>query len=215
MRLQRASGVQRRSSGKDEQPPPEPSGPTASPAKKVKPGVSSGTSGGNGSPDMNPNDSGDRMDPNLRRLLVLLVEFGGIYGTIAVVVGAIAGVDPFGGLHWDQNDALLGLKLFAPIMLLDAVMLLPEYASRAEAQKLLGLAAGGAGGDAGVQPEGSTSVRLFSASAELEQKAAAQRAGGKVAGPEDGSDQAGAQLKLAVLVLQVRVPDRTAATTEA
>jgi hypothetical protein len=36
----------------------------------------------------------------LKGLLALLVEFGGTFGTAAVVLGYLTHVDPFGGFHW-------------------------------------------------------------------------------------------------------------------
>ena len=36
----------------------------------------------------------------LKGLLALLVEFGGTFGTAAVVIGYFSHIDPFGGFHW-------------------------------------------------------------------------------------------------------------------
>ena len=42
-----------------------------------------------------PFDSGE-----LKKLLLLLVEFGGTFGTAAVVLGFFLKIDPFGEFHW-------------------------------------------------------------------------------------------------------------------
>ena len=39
-------------------------------------------------------------------------------------------IDPFGSFHWDAADALLGVKLFVPLLLLDALIMLPDYSAR-------------------------------------------------------------------------------------
>jgi len=39
-------------------------------------------------------------------------------------------IDPFGGFHWSAADALLGVKLYAPILLCDALVMLPDYSAR-------------------------------------------------------------------------------------
>ena len=36
----------------------------------------------------------------LKGLLALLVEFGGTFGTAAVIIGYFTHIDPFGGFHW-------------------------------------------------------------------------------------------------------------------
>jgi hypothetical protein len=36
-------------------------------------------------------------------------------------------VDPFGNVHWSSADVLLGLATFAPLLVLDALLMLPDY----------------------------------------------------------------------------------------
>ncbi|KXZ43746.1 hypothetical protein GPECTOR_81g195 [Gonium pectorale] len=68
----------------------------------------------------------------LRYWILLLTEYGGIYGTAAVVLGALCHVDALGGLHWDQGDVALGLGLMAPVLLFDALVGLPDWSTRGE-----------------------------------------------------------------------------------
>lgn len=177
---------------------------------------------GGGKPSGN-DDSGDPqppspppLSPSLRRFVALLVEFGGVYGTIAVAVAAATGIDAFGNFHWDADHAQLGLALFTPIMLLDAAMLLPDYATTGagadKASRLNGpgdaAAAGSAPGAADdTAPPGATTVRLFTAKQELEeaQKVAdsAADAGSSSSGRGTGTSF-GASLQLALEALQVR-----------
>eukprot|EP00877_Chromochloris_zofingiensis_P005819 jgi/Chrzof1/15238/Cz09g32170.t1 len=60
-------------------------------------------------------------------MIAFLTEYGGVFGTAAVVTGWVTHVDPFGGLHWDLHDVLTGLKLFLPLMVFDALVMLPDY----------------------------------------------------------------------------------------
>eukprot|EP00198_Chlamydomonas_reinhardtii_P004319 XP_001693655.1 predicted protein [Chlamydomonas reinhardtii] len=61
-------------------------------------------------------------------------EYGGIYGTAAVVLGAITGVPAFGpgGVRWEAGDVGLGLALMAPALALDALVGLPDWSTRRE-----------------------------------------------------------------------------------
>lgn len=68
----------------------------------------------------------------LQRLLLLLTNYGGIYGTAAVVIAWFTNTDPFGSLHWDLNNVLFGLKVFVPLLVLDAVLMLPDYSLNPE-----------------------------------------------------------------------------------
>lgn len=36
-------------------------------------------------------------------------------------------IEPFGNLHWSSADVLLGLATFAPLLALDALLMLPDY----------------------------------------------------------------------------------------
>jgi hypothetical protein len=62
-----------------------------------------------------------------------------VYGTIACLVAYFTHLDPFGNLHWDTQDVLLGLQLFAPLLVLDALLMLPDYSlEQDEAKAVLG-----------------------------------------------------------------------------
>lgn len=63
----------------------------------------------------------------LQRFLALLVNLGGIKGTLAVVGAAALHLDPFGGFRWDGADVALGLALASPILILDAALMVPAW----------------------------------------------------------------------------------------
>ena len=67
------------------------------------------------------------LPPQIARLVSLLTEFGGIYGTVAVALAYFTHIDPFGNFHYDPNDILLALKMFIPIYIMDAIVMLPDY----------------------------------------------------------------------------------------
>jgi len=87
----------------------------------------SSSQGSKGGPEDPQPPSGPNLPPQLQQLLALLTEFGGKYGTAAVVVAWLTHIDPFGGLHWDAADVQLGLLTFLPLMLFDAALMLPDY----------------------------------------------------------------------------------------
>jgi hypothetical protein len=45
-----------------------------------------------------------------------------------VAIAWFTHIDPFGNLHWSSADVLLGLATFAPLLALDALLMLPDYA---------------------------------------------------------------------------------------
>ncbi|KAG2439801.1 hypothetical protein HYH02_010436 [Chlamydomonas schloesseri] len=103
------------------------SGPGGSPAGPGGPG---GPGGSGSSP---PGGGVDGL--RLRYWLVLLVEYGGIYGTAAVVLSALTGVPAFGpgGVRWEAwGDVGLGLAIMAPALALDALVGLPDWSTRRE-----------------------------------------------------------------------------------
>ncbi|GBF89787.1 hypothetical protein Rsub_02957 [Raphidocelis subcapitata] len=92
-----------------------------------------GGGGGGGSGDGDaPSGGPPELPPQLRRLLVLLVEYGGVYGTAASLLGYFLHIDPFGNFHAAADDALLGLRLYAPLLLFDALVMVPDYAPKEE-----------------------------------------------------------------------------------
>lgn len=70
-------------------------------------------------------------NPELVTFLKTLVLFPGITGTAAVTAAFFlpGHIDPFGHLHWSANDAWLGIQLSLPVMLLDALLMLPDYSA--------------------------------------------------------------------------------------
>eukprot|EP00879_Flechtneria_rotunda_P006254 GHRR01006573.1.p1 GENE.GHRR01006573.1~~GHRR01006573.1.p1 ORF type:complete len:720 (+),score=349.27 GHRR01006573.1:621-2780(+) len=72
------------------------------------------------------------LPPRLQYLLLLLTQFGGVYGTAAVVVAWFTQIDPFGGLCWNADHILYGLQTFLPLLVLDALLMLPDYSIRPE-----------------------------------------------------------------------------------
>ncbi|KIY91981.1 hypothetical protein MNEG_15982, partial [Monoraphidium neglectum] len=97
-----------------EAPPTKPPAPQPGP-RPAKPERGS-AGGGPEEPPPQP-----ELPPQLRRLVALLVEYGGVYGTAACLFGFFLKIDPFGGFHWEPQDALLGVKLFAPLLVFDAL----------------------------------------------------------------------------------------------
>ncbi len=63
----------------------------------------------------------------LQRFAALLVQLGGVKGTLAVAGAFALHLDPFGSFHVSWPDALVALSLAAPIMLADAALMLPEW----------------------------------------------------------------------------------------
>ena len=61
------------------------------------------------------------------RCLLPAARYPALYGTVAVAAGYFLHLDPLGGLHWNSHDALLGLKCAVPILIMDAVLMLPDY----------------------------------------------------------------------------------------
>ncbi|KAG2424027.1 hypothetical protein HXX76_014851 [Chlamydomonas incerta] len=120
--------------------------PAAKPASSARGGPSgSGPPGGsspNGAgPGPGPGGPGGSSPPGggvdglrLRYWLVLLVEYGGLYGTAAVVLSALTGLPAFGpgGVRWEAGDVALGLGLMAPALALDALVGLPDWSTRRE-----------------------------------------------------------------------------------
>ncbi|GLC37128.1 hypothetical protein PLESTB_000983200 [Pleodorina starrii] len=113
----------------DRTPASSPS-PSAGPSRSPTPGPGPGP-GPNSQPPNTPNGDGG-LSTRLRSWILLLAEYGGIYGTAAVLIAALTRVDAFGGLHWDFADVALGLGLMAPAMAFDAVVGLPDWATRQE-----------------------------------------------------------------------------------
>ncbi len=54
---------------------------------------------------------------------------GGAVGSVALLLGIALNVDPFGNLHWDARDALIGLACVTPSLLVDAIIMVPDYSA--------------------------------------------------------------------------------------
>jgi hypothetical protein len=83
-------------------------------------------------PDTPPKTLLDKILSNkeLGTLFISIVTVPAITGTAAVTASFFlpGKIDPLGGLHLNLNDALTGLKFAIPVMLLDAAIMLPNYA---------------------------------------------------------------------------------------
>lgn len=83
-------------------------------------------------PDTPPKTLLDKILSNkeLGTLFISIVTVPAITGTAAVTASFFlpGKIDPLGGLHLNLNDALTGLKYAIPVMLLDAAIMLPNYA---------------------------------------------------------------------------------------
>lgn len=50
-------------------------------------------------------------------------------GSVALLLGIALNVDPFGNLHWDARDALIGLACVIPSLVADAIIMVPDYSA--------------------------------------------------------------------------------------
>ncbi|GIL84170.1 hypothetical protein Vretifemale_12867, partial [Volvox reticuliferus] len=110
------------SQSSDPTPGPGPRRPTA-PQPSGPGGPGGGPNGGGG---------GGTVSSQLRYWILLLAQYGGLYGTAAVLIAALAHIDAFGGMHWDVADVSLGLGLMIPVLVFDAVVGLPDWTTRQE-----------------------------------------------------------------------------------
>ena len=74
-----------------------------------------------------PQESGLSLE--LRLLLALLVENGGVTGSVAVALGFLFNVDPFGSFSLNTSDIWTGILFVLPLVILDAAYQLPDYSS--------------------------------------------------------------------------------------
>jgi hypothetical protein len=70
-----------------------------------------------------------QLTTELRLLLALLVENGGVTGTAAVAIAILTGVDPFGSFSLNLQDIQMGMLYALPLILLDSIYQLPDYSS--------------------------------------------------------------------------------------
>lgn len=80
-------------------------------------------------PDEEPPEESETSSLELRLLLALLVENGGITGSVAVALGFFCKVDPFGAFAFSSTDIGIGILFALPLILLDALYQLPDYSS--------------------------------------------------------------------------------------
>ena len=66
-------------------------------------------------------------DADPLELLNLLVVTGGVKGSLAVVLGYFAGINALGTIHPDLASSAHGLLFAAPVALLDALVMAPEW----------------------------------------------------------------------------------------
>lgn len=85
-----------------------------------------------------PDDKGtkDSMDPELKLLIDLIVEYPATRGTIAAVLGYLVHVNPLSSLHWSQYDITLGLLFALPIFFWDALIMVPNWDAPKEEKKM-------------------------------------------------------------------------------
>eukprot|EP00890_Picochlorum_soloecismus_P000455 jgi/Picsp_1/140/NSC_00140-R1_protein len=63
-----------------------------------------------------------------RQLLIdLIVQYPATRGTIAVLLGYLANIEPLGSFQWDRYDALLGILFALPIIAIDALIMVPDW----------------------------------------------------------------------------------------
>lgn len=82
--------------------------------------------------DKDPNS----MDPELKLLIDLIVEYPATRGTIAAVLGYVVHINPFSTLHWDQHDVTLGLLFALPIFFWDALIMIPNWDAPKKEKKM-------------------------------------------------------------------------------
>ncbi len=99
--------------------PAEP--PSSAPAKRA-PRTGGGGGDGNGDEEPPPGPS-----LGVLRMAAVLTQYAGIPGTLAVLAGYFLHVDAFGGLFngATMDDVLTGLRIFAPLLVLDGLLMLP------------------------------------------------------------------------------------------
>ena len=72
-------------------------------------------------------DDETESDANLLELLNLLVLTGGVKGSLAVVLGYFAGINALGLIHPDVASTAHGLAFAAPVLFLDALVMVPRW----------------------------------------------------------------------------------------
>jgi hypothetical protein len=65
----------------------------------------------------------------MEQSLASLLAFSGLTGTVAVVAGALAHVNPFHTFSFAAHDIQIGMQFMLPVFLANAVLLLPQYSS--------------------------------------------------------------------------------------
>ena len=78
-----------------------------------------------GAQDTKDDPAASEADP--LELLSLLVATGGVKGTLAVVLGYLAGINALGTIHPDLASTAHGFAFAAPVALLDALVMAPRW----------------------------------------------------------------------------------------
>lgn len=76
------------------------------------------------------------MDPELKLLIDLIVEYPATRGTIAAVLGYLVHINPLSTLHWNQDDVVLGMLFALPVFLWDALIMIPNWDAPKEEKKM-------------------------------------------------------------------------------
>lgn len=67
------------------------------------------------------------MNPELKLLVDLIVEYPATRGTIAAVLGYLVHINPLDTLHWSRHDFYWGILLALPVLAWDALIMLPNW----------------------------------------------------------------------------------------
>lgn len=97
-------------------------GPDPGEDEKKKPSSSSSSS----SPETEES-SLPEMNPELKLLVDLIVEYPATRGTIAAVLGYLVHINPLDTLHWSRHDFYWGILLALPVLAWDALIMLPNW----------------------------------------------------------------------------------------
>ena len=78
----------------------------------------------NGNDELENDEQGN---PELKLLIDLIVEYPATRGTLAVLFGYLAHINPLQTLHWSQDDVLLGVLCALPVVFWDCLIMVPNW----------------------------------------------------------------------------------------
>ncbi|GMH38700.1 hypothetical protein BSKO_06584 [Bryopsis sp. KO-2023] len=93
---------------------------------------------GEGDPDNE--GKGTKKDKDLEKFLMYTGTYGGVSGTAAIVLGYLLGIDPFGNLHFDLHDLLIGFECMLPSFFFQFVFLSRSIQQRPSGGKMISIA---------------------------------------------------------------------------